>query len=752
MATETEAAAWAHVDEQGRPHLLEEHLEAVGDLAGRFARRLQSEGWARLAGRWHDLGKYTVAFQNMIRREHGLEAHLEQEGPAGPRDHSTAGALHAREVLGPDMGTPLAFVIAGHHTGLADAEQLADRLKQEPRQRLYAQVLARPVPEALLKAERPLVLPPYLAKRPASPSERDPWRRRYEFWTRFVFSALCDADFLDTEAFLSAERTALRDGGPPMEVLRDRLRAHLDALMERVRARGPVSEVNRVRAEVLDACRARAAEPPGVFSLTVPTGGGKTLASMTFALEHAAAHGLERVVVAIPYTSIIEQNAEVYAEALGEDAVLEHHSGGDPDRETARNRVAAENWDRRVVVTTTAQLFDSLFSNRPGACRKLHRLAGSVIVLDEAQTLPPGLLQPILDVLRTLVSDHGASLVICTATQPALGKRPGLSEGFEHVREILPEPQAAFRRLRRVRVRWPESDKPLSHEALADELAREPDVLAITHRRDDARQVCEAVDARLGHKETVHLSALMCPAHRSQVLEGIRAKRLRGEAVRVVSTQLVEAGVDLDFPVVYRALGGLDALAQAAGRCNREGKLPGTGELRVFLAASEPPPGVPRTALGVARALLRENADLDLFEPSVFEAYFKNLYGARSLDEKDIQSVRAALRFKETAKRFQLVEDDWSAPLVVPYGEASEWVALLERQGPSRERLRRLQRFTVNVSRKQRDDWLARGCVRWVAETVVVLEGGLGAAYDARLGLVPERVGTWSPGALVVEG
>ncbi|WP_368671553.1 CRISPR-associated endonuclease Cas3'' [Corallococcus carmarthensis] len=733
------------MDEQGRPHLLEEHLEAVGELAARFAQRFGSAEWARLAGRWHDLGKYVVAFQRRIREENGIAAHMEQEDALGPRDHSTAGALHAREVLGPDMGTPLAFVIAGHHAGLANAEALADRLHQEDRQRLYTQVLARPAPEALLRVERLLTLPDFLALRPASPRERGAWRRRLEVWTRMLFSVLCDADFLDTEAFFDAGRAALRAGSPSVPILRDRLLRHLDGLKERIKAQGPWSEVNRVRAEVLEACLARAAERPGVFSLTVPTGGGKTLASMAFALEHAVRHGLERVVVAIPFTSIIEQNAAVYAEALGEDAVLEHHSGGDPERETARNRVAAENWDRPVVVTTTAQLFDSLFANRPGACRKLHRLAGSVIVLDEAQTLPPGLLAPILEVLRTLVSDHGASVVICTATQPALGQRPGLAEGFEQVREILPEPRKAFRRLRRVRVRWPSSDEPWSHERLAEDLAGESSVLAIVHRRDDARRVCEALDSRLGDTRTVHLSALMCPAHRSRVLEEIRERRTRGGHVRVVSTQLVEAGVDLDFPVVYRALGGLDALAQAAGRCNREGQLAEPGELRVFLASTEPPLGVPRTALGVTRALLASNPELDLFEPSTFDAYFKRLYGAKSLDVKGLQEQREKLRFRETAERFQFIEDDWSAPVIVPWGDASSWVAELEQRGPSRDRLRRLQRFTVNVTRRQREAWLARGCARWVAETVVVLREG-STAYDARLGLVPERVDALSPG------
>ncbi|MFB1482291.1 CRISPR-associated endonuclease Cas3'' [Corallococcus sp. RDP092CA] len=741
-------AAWAHVDEQGRPHLLEEHLEAVGELAARFARRFGSEEWARLAGRWHDLGKYTVAFQNMIRRENGIEAHLEQQGPVGPRDHSTAGALHARAMLG-GQGLFLAFIIAGHHSGLADKEQLElDRLNAPDRQALYAQALKWPIPEGLLRPHARPAVPSFLAPRPGGQESARERSRRLEMWIRMSFSALCDADFLDTEAFFDAGRAALRGGGPSIEALRDRLRAHLERLEARVRARGPLSEVNRVRSEVLASCLAKAAERPGIFSLTVPTGGGKTLASMAFALEHAARNGLERVVVAIPFTSIIEQNAAVYAEALGEDAVLEHHSGGDPQRETSRNRVAAENWDRSVIVTTTVQLFESLFANRPGPCRKLHRLAGSVIVLDEAQTLPPDLLAPILDVLRTLVTDYGASVVICTATQPALGRRPGLLEGFEQVRELAPEPREAFGRLRRVRVRWPASEEPLSHEHLAEELAAERSVLAIVHKRADAREVCEALDRRLGDESTFHLSALMCAAHRGEVLGRIREAVARGDSVRVVSTQLVEAGVDLDFPVVYRALGGLDALAQAAGRCNREGRLEEGGELRVFLSPTKPPRGVARTAMAVTQGLRAEAPDLDLFDPALFQRYFHGLYSAKSLDAKGLLPLREALCFRTTAELFQFIEDDWSAPVVVPYGDAREAVAELERLGPSRERLRRLQRFTVNVEKGKREAWLKSHCARWVAETVVVLEAAEGA-YDKRLGLVPERVGTWAPEKLV---
>jgi CRISPR-associated endonuclease/helicase Cas3 len=593
-------------------------------------------------------------------------------------------------------------------------------------------VLDRKPPADILHGT-PAALPPHV---------KDPGR--LEFWTRMLFSALCDADFLDTERFYDESKSALRQPGPTLEVLAQRLTTYLD---EKER-QAPATEVNRVRSEVRRACLQAAPERPGCFSLTVPTGGGKTLAAMAFALEHARLHGLERVIVAIPYTSIIEQSAEVYRAALDYD-VLEHHSAFDPKKETPQNRVAAENWDAPIVVTTTVQLFESLFANRPSACRKLHHLAKSVIVLDEAQTLPPGMLAPIVAGLRALVTDYGASLVISTATQPVLGKQRNLPEGLDAIREMVPASVNAFARLHRVRVRWPTSPEPIPYEALADELVKEPDVLAIVHRRSDARDLCLALDARAGAGSTLHLSALMCPEHRSVVLGRIKELKKAGQPVRLVATQLVEAGVDLDFPVVYRALGGLESMAQAAGRCNREGKLPGLGELRVFRALSPPPRGVPQQALEVTQGMLTSNAELNLFAPETFRRYFAQLYGAGSLDVKAIEADRKELRFRTVAKNFKIVEDDWSAPIVVPYeGRAVVLLEALEKYGPSRDRMRRLQRLTVTVKKRDRELWLKSGAAREVAETVIALYAG-DTAYEDRFGLVPSRVGTIDPSKLI---
>jgi CRISPR-associated endonuclease/helicase Cas3 len=747
----------AHLTGEGRPHLLSDHLREVGAGAARFAEVFGAADWARLAGLWHDLGKYSITFQNMIREANGFEARLDGD-PGGPRDHSTAGAVHAAMALGAS-GTPIAFAIAGHHAGLSNQQDLSDRLRSKAQLLDHAKQGGAP---AAILAGSPLALPAHIQG--STPEHQ----RLREMWTRMLFSALCDADFLDTEAFYDQGFAALRGGKPSIAELEPRLTRYLDALQ----AGASDSEVNRVRAEVRHACIAIATAPPGIFSLTVPTGGGKTLASLAFALAHARAHGLGRVIVAIPFTSIIEQSAETYRTALGDDGVIEHHSAFDPMRETLKNRVAgrdapledrddlrearvksrlaSENWDAPVVVTTTVQLFESLFANRPRNCRKLHRLARSVIVLDEAQTLPPALLAPILDGLGTLVRHFGASIVICTATQPAFGRTPWLPVGFETVQEIVPTTVNAFDRLRRVHVRWPASEDAIGYEALAVEIAKERDVLAIVHLRKDARTLCEALDQQLGDDKTLHLSALMCPEHRSRVLAEIKRRKQGGEPIRLVATQLIEAGVDVDFALVYRALGGMDALAQAAGRCNREGKLPGLGELRIFHAPTAPPEGVPQAALKATQLLRRKHPALDLLDPSTYTAYFELLYSAKDLDAKKIQDERRKHNFKDVAERFKLIEDDWSAPVVVPYGKAMNHMRDLERFGPSRDRLRALQRFTVTVSKKDRDAWLAAKLAREVQETVVVIDATLSVAYDERFGLVPERVGRGDAGAFVV--
>lgn len=486
-----------------------------------------------------------------------------------------------------------------------------------------------------------------------------------------------------------------------------------------------------MRADVLRQCRDKAALPVGFFSLTVPTGGGKTLSSLAFALQHAQAHGQRRVIYAIPYTSIIEQTADVFREVfkdLGDEVLIEHHSQADASDkdETARSRLACENWDAPLIVTTNVQLFESLFAAKTSRCRKLHNLVNSVIVLDEAQQLPPEFLQPILDVLNLLVKHYGVTVVFCTATQPALSTTDyfdaskNLRGPETPVREIIDNPDALFDALKRVEVQLPPNWNISTPWAdIAAQLAEEDCVLAIVSTRKAAREL-----HRMLPSGTLHLSALMCGAHRKAVIEQIKA-RLKAkregtdfEPLRVVSTQLVEAGVDIDFPVVYRALAGLDSIAQAAGRCNREGRLEGKGRVVVFVPQERPPLGHLRKGADACISTLHGNT-ADPLARSLFATYFQKFYQSVELDSKGVcklltvEPKTLGVQFCSAAEAFRLIDDEDSATVVVRYEPRREeldmLLATLASKGPERWLMRKLQRYTVSIHKRVADKMLGQG-------------------------------------------
>jgi CRISPR-associated endonuclease/helicase Cas3 len=717
---------------------LEKHLRDVAQLAEQFAEAFQSGAWGYLAGLWHDLGKYRPEFQRRLR------------GSREQVEHAGLGAALAMS-KGRAAGLPLAFVIAGHHAGLANWQAQGETSQQPLVQRVTQNEpvlgqLSHAIPPAITTGSLPGLPPFLLAVHATSPESQ---RCRFELWTRFLFSALVDADRLATEAFDNPDRSVRRAVGfSPITELYARLEKRLAQF-------APDTPVNRLRARVLTDCRDAAKLAPGVFSLTAPTGAGKTLSAMAFALRHAELHDLRRVIVVLPYTSIIEQNAAVYAEALGDANVVEHHANVDSQARCEvnseleiRRELATENWNAPVIVTTTVQFFESLFANQPSRCRKLHNVARSVVILDEAQALPSGYLSCLLDVMRELVAVYGCSIVISTATQPALGKRDTLPGGLEGVREIIREPQELAAALNRVELQWPEPEEPpMTHAELAGELARHERVLVIVHLRRDARRLAE----QLPEEGRFHLSALMCPAHRAATLARIRAT-LKGDGpCRVVATQLVEAGVDLDFPVVYRALAGLDSLAQAAGRCNREGRL-AKGMVRVFRAESKPPPGVLQKGLESTEALLgRYGNGLDVLEGKFFNEYFRILYGKCDTDHRGVQAERERLNFATVSGSVQLIEDGYSHPVVVPWGDAADRVSRFAAE-PSRQSQRALQPYVVQVYGAELRILESLGAVELVNESIHVLQPAFHGLYDEAVGLVVEESAQPDPSVYIVSG
>ena len=455
----------------------------------------------------------------------------------------------------------------------------------------------------------------------------------------------------------------------------------------------------------------QAAQPQGLFTLTVPTGGGKTFTSMAFALEHAKRHGMRRVIYVIPFTSIIEQNAAEFRKAfgeLGEQAVLEHHSTFDDGKlqnEATKDklRLASENWDAPIVVTTAVQFFESLFADRSSRCRKLHNIAGSVIILDEAQMLPLNLLLPIMQAIKELAQNYRCSVVMCTATQPAVQAENGFYRGFENVREIAPKPTALFDKLRRTTVQYIGTQTDVD---LLTKLAEQQQMLVIVNNRRHARSLYDQAKHLDG---TFHLTTLMCAKHRSQKLDEIRGRLKSGEPCRVIATSLIEAGVDVDFPLVMRAEAGLDSVAQAAGRCNREGKRPSENSFVWIFAPEEQWKAPPELATQAAVMRLTANSfSDDLLSTQAVTAYFAELYQLKGseLDNKKILKMHndagqsLDFPFQTIADKFRMIESHMQ-PLIIPFDvEAENLISSLHHADHIGGLLRKLQPYTVQIPEK----------------------------------------------------
>lgn len=732
-------AAIAHVkqkpDGTWSIHTLEEHLKSVAELSAEFARPFGNDDWAYLMGLWHDLGKYSAEFQSYIRSASGFDPDAHLEGSKGRVDHSTAGAIHALEKIG-DKGRLLAYAIAGHHAGLGDwlntevgRSQVSERVKNHD---LLERVLKAEPPSEILNAQLPS------SKPPAGLSREDT-----ALWIRMLFSCLVDADFLDTEEFMNANLSAERANNIELSTLRSVLRQHFTSVIDAA----PATAVNNIRQEVRKECLDAAVKSPGIFRLTVPTGGGKTLSSMAFALEHAVKYQKRRIIYAIPYTSIVEQTCNVFRNIFGHEAVLEHHSNFDPDMETAKSRLACENWDAPIVVTTNVQLFESLFASRTSRTRKLHRIVESVIVLDEAQLIPTDFFQPILDAINALSNAFGVTFVLSTATQPSLEMQEDASpfRGLAKIQDIVSDPVALYSKLQRVEVKMPlDINTPISPHRLAEELLQHDRVLCILNRKDECRELFELMPA-----DTFHLSGYMCGQHRSEIIAAIKNRLMQGLPIRVISTQLVEAGVDLDFPVVYRAFCGLDSLAQAAGRCNREGKLP-MGTVHVFVSWKKTPRGHLRHMEAAFREVLHSVCITSLLEPESFDHYFRHLYwikGKEGLDTKHIcrellPDSTLSINFRTASLNFKLIDDNLQKNIFVRFQDGSQLIETLRKNGPERWLLRKLQRFSISIP-----TYIFTELVR-KAEIEEVQPGFFAQSFD---GLYHPKIGFLGSGEVIMD-
>ena len=647
---------------------LQSHSVNVGEMAAEFARVFGAQEIACQTGRLHDLGKYSEPFDCRL---HG----------GSSVDHATAGAKIAVERWGNVIGKLMAFCIVGHHAGLANGNGEGDN-RRTLKQRLALQFGAD-IPALDNFWQQEIKLPQNLSAPPLKADAHHPFFS-YAFFTRMLYSCLVDADYLDTEAFyLKLENKAVERGGyPDLNALQHNFNQFINDFRrciaqapEQTEAEKRNAALNRLRGEILDHAVEQATQAQGLFTLTVPTGGGKTFTSMAFALEHAKQHGMRRVIYVIPFTSIIEQNAAEFRKAfgeLGEQAVLEHHSTFDDGKlqgEATKDklRLASENWDAPIVVTTAVQFFESLFADRSSRCRKLHNIAGSVIILDEAQMLPLNLLLPIMQAIKELAQNYRCSVVMCTATQPAVQAENGFYRGFENVREIAPKPTALFDKLRRTTVQH------IGTQTDADLLAKlgeHPQMLVIVNNRRHARSLYDQAKHFDG---TFYLTTLMCAKHRSQKLDEIRGRLKKGKPCRVIATSLIEAGVDVDFLLVMRAEAGLDSVAQAA-----------------------------------VMRLTADSFSDDLLSTQAVTAYFAELYQLKGseLDNKKILKMHndtgqsLDFPFQTIADKFRMIESHMQ-PLIIPFDvDAENLISSLHHADHIGGLLRKLQPYTVQIPEK----------------------------------------------------
>ena len=674
----------AHLNEE-RIQTMKDHLCGTAELAGRFAGRFGKSDWGYACGMLHDIGKYSLAFQDKIKNNSDRRV-----------DHSTAGAKACFEKGG--MYSFMSYCIAGHHSGLPDygiSSDLGDAPTLQGRKRKHIEDCG---------AYKSEIHIPEIKTLPFDPQNSPDPDFSLSVFIRMLYSCLVDADFLDTEYFMKEGRTQRETGEEP-SVLLEKLKKHVAGWL----LNEDTETVNGRRTEILRHCFEWGHKERGIFQLTVPTGGGKTIASLAFALQHAVENQMDRVIYVIPYTSIIEQNAAVFRKILGEQNVLENHYNVDYEstEELKPMQLASENWDKPVVVTTNVQFFESLFANKSSKCRKLHNIANSVIIFDEAQMLPTDYLKPCIAVMEELAANFGSSIVLCTATQPAL------SPFFQRkmpVTELCPRVEEQFRFFERVTF---QNVGTISEDELIEKLQKEEQALCIVNTKKRAQRLYQ----KMKGEGVFHLSTAMYPKHRRRVLDKIRRLVKDGKRCILISTSLVEAGVDLDFCTVYRQLAGVDSMIQAAGRCNREGKRAAQDSF-AYLFQFEEKEYVPgqQLQIDVSKMLLSEGEDISSLHG--IEKYFEALYHFRgeSLDKKKIfeEFKDKRYNFAKAAKEFKLIEENTLTVFISREEEAEELLWQIKHQGYTKSGMRKAGQYCIQLYENDIEKLRGAGMLRQV--------------------------------------
>ena len=698
----------------------EEHLKGVAKLAEGFADEFGMGSWGRALGLLHDKGKERKSFQDYIRQNSGFAPEIQC---SSEHNHAFVGGIIAKSIYGKGSESLLCNQIISHHSGLHDYCQIEETLKKDIPSDVNRCV------EKIQLNRPPFSLSPIKGCKGMTSDANH--------LSRMLFSCLVDADYLDTELFMDEKSAQKRINAISLPSLLPLLETYIDNLQKK----GNESDVNAIRRNVQERCVSMSNVEKGFYSLTVPTGGGKTLSSLVWALRHAVHNGMKRIIIAIPYTSIIVQTASILKQIFGEEAVLEHHSNFDPQSIQGKEmqhkaKLATENWDYPIVVTTNVQLFESMFSNKPSDCRKLHNIVNSVIILDEVQTLPTDYLQPIVDALKSYQRMFGISVLFTTASQPVLsglieGCNPKAAfQGIDHITEIIPKEYDLHKKLRRVCLEIDNTGS--TYDEIANRLSRHNKVLCIVNTRNDAREIFERLP-----KEgmTIHLSRMMCPRHVSKAIQEIKqALSDNSETViRVVATQLIEAGVDIDFPVVYRQEAGLDSILQAAGRCNREGKLDIATTYVFCLSVEHKLYGSIIDANNARLNMINVN---DWFAPETMTEYFRQLYCRKeTFDKKDIKTLLykpTEMCFAEAAKEFRLIEETGKT-VYVNMDDSLELVERLKNDGITYSLMKQLSQYSVNIHERDFLKLWSYGAIEEVIEGIYVVNDR--AQYDENIGL-----------------